>query len=202
MFVIRMLHFVGRLSVSNYNLNLPPQSEAGESSSAMRPLPLVPVTPDQQKQSKAPQINQVPHFLIDEMSTQEKCTRDNAISSQEPEILDRDHIDILPNSLGTSTAAISTSLKEKNSSDGGDEGIDLNKTPQQKTPKRRKHRPKVVIEGKPKRTPKPAAEKNNTPDGKSPAKRKYVRKNATKNSTPPSTNTVKVVEESGPTASG
>lgn len=182
--------------MSNYNLNLPPQSEAGESSSSVRPLPLAPVTPDQQKQSKVPQINQVPHLLIDEMSTQEKCTQNNAISSQEPEIFDRDHTDILPNSLGSSTAAISTSPKERNISDGGNEGIDLNKTPQQKTPKRRKHRPKVVVEGKPKRSPKPAAEKNNTPDGNTPAKRKYVRKNGTKNSTPPSTDTVKVVEES------
>ncbi|KAL8538774.1 hypothetical protein ACS0TY_000692 [Phlomoides rotata] len=185
-----------RLSVSNYNLNLPPQSEDGESLSPVRPLPLAPVTPDQQKQSKAPQIIEVPHLLIDEMSTQEKCTQDNVVSSQDSEILERDHSDIVPNSLGTSTAAISTSPKERNSSDGGIEGIDLNKTPQQKTPKRRKHRPKVVVEGKPKRSPKPAAEKKNSPDGNTPAKRKYVRKNATNNSTPPSTDTVKVVEKS------
>ncbi|CAL9198321.1 unnamed protein product [Musa hybrid cultivar] len=51
-------------------------------------------------------------------------------------------------------------------------GIDLNKTPRQK-PKRKKHRPKVIREGKPKRTPKPATPKPVNPSGK----RKYVRRN-------------------------
>ncbi|XP_074582703.1 protein ROS1A-like [Curcuma longa] len=49
--------------------------------------------------------------------------------------------------------------------------FDLNKMPQQK-PKRKKHRPKVIKEGKPARTPKPA-----TPMPKTPSqKRKYVRR--------------------------
>ncbi|KAL5976428.1 hypothetical protein ACLOJK_020759 [Asimina triloba] len=50
--------------------------------------------------------------------------------------------------------------------------IDLNKTPLQKRPKRKKHMPKVVVEGKPKRTPRP------TTPAKDPLrpKRKYVRK--------------------------
>lgn len=180
----------------NYNLNLPPRSEAGESSSTARPLPLGPVTPDQHKQSKTYQIIQVPHLLIDKTSTQEKYMQNNVVLSPEPEIIEREHSDILPDSKGTSTAAISTSPKERKSFDGGNGGIDLNKTPQLKPPKRTKHRPKVVVEGKPKRSPKPAATKSNTPDGNPPAKRKYIRKNGTKNSTPPLTDTVKVVEAS------
>ncbi|KAJ8478604.1 hypothetical protein OPV22_022331 [Ensete ventricosum] len=60
-------------------------------------------------------------------------------------------------------------------------GIDLNKTPRQK-PKRKKHRPKVIREGKPKRTPKPATPKPLNPSGK----RKYVRRN--KVQVPPSGN--------------
>ncbi|RZR86042.1 hypothetical protein BHM03_00013166 [Ensete ventricosum] len=59
--------------------------------------------------------------------------------------------------------------------------IDLNKTPRQK-PKRKKHRPKVIREGKPKRTPKPATPKPLNPSGK----RKYVRRN--KVQVPPSGN--------------
>ncbi|KAF8008997.1 hypothetical protein BT93_J0094 [Corymbia citriodora subsp. variegata] len=63
-----------------------------------------------------------------------------------------------------------------------DQGIDLNTTPQQKTPKRKKHRPKVIVEGKPKRTPKPEAQVkpkgNENPSGK----RKYIRKKGLKES--------------------
>ncbi|RWV93041.1 hypothetical protein GW17_00044524 [Ensete ventricosum] len=61
------------------------------------------------------------------------------------------------------------------------EGIDLNRTPQQK-PKRKKHRPKVIQEGKPTRTPKPRTPKLVTPKAAkmieegSTGKRKYVRK--------------------------
>ncbi|KAL3718902.1 hypothetical protein ACJRO7_003931 [Eucalyptus globulus] len=59
------------------------------------------------------------------------------------------------------------------------QGIDLNTTPQQKTPKRKKHRPKVIRE-KPKRTKKPEAQLkpkgNENPSGK----RKYVRKKGLK----------------------
>ncbi|KAG8380597.1 hypothetical protein BUALT_Bualt06G0032000 [Buddleja alternifolia] len=161
----------------NYNLNLPPRSEAGESSSAARPFPFGPVTPDQQKQSKNYQIVQVPHLLIDEMSTPEKYKQDNIFSSQPPEILEREHNELL-----------------KNNSDGGNGGIDLNKTPQQKTPKRKKHRPKVVVEGKPKKIPKSAAKKSNTPDGTPTPKRKYNRKNGVKTSTTPFTNPENVVE--------
>ncbi|WOK96342.1 hypothetical protein Cni_G05049 [Canna indica] len=51
-------------------------------------------------------------------------------------------------------------------------GIDPNKTPQQK-PKRKKHRPKVIREAKPARTPKPATPKSANPSGK----RKYIRRN-------------------------
>ncbi|XP_009379777.2 DNA glycosylase/AP lyase ROS1 isoform X1 [Musa acuminata AAA Group] len=61
------------------------------------------------------------------------------------------------------------------------QGVDFNKTPQQK-PKRKKHRPKVIKEGKPTRTPKPRTPKLVTPEVAkmkeegSTGKRKYVRK--------------------------
>lgn len=114
----------------------------------------------------------------------------------ESEFLEKEQGVLLANSMGISTAGISTSPQDIRFTDGGNGGIDLNKTPQQKTPKRVKHRPKVVVEGKPKRSPKPASTKSNTPDGSLPAKKKYVRKDSTKNSTPPMTDTVKVVEAS------
>ncbi|KAK6136029.1 hypothetical protein DH2020_030239 [Rehmannia glutinosa] len=187
-----------RPSLCNYNLNLPPRPEAGDSSSVVRPFPLGPVTPDQQKQSKTYQITQVPHFVIDETLTQEKCTQDSIVFSPQPGILDKDHSEILLSTPG----AISTPPNENNICDVENGGIDLNKTPQQKPPKRRKHRPKVVIEGKRKRTPKPAATKSQTPDGDPKVKRKYVRKNVVKTSTTPLADAVNVVEASsdGPAA--
>ncbi|KAH6760448.1 HhH-GPD base excision DNA repair family protein [Perilla frutescens var. frutescens] len=185
-----------RPSVAKDTLNLTPRSEARVSSSASRSSTLGPVTPDQQKQSTIQRIGQVPHLLIHGTSTPEKHIHGSVALSSESEVLEKEHGDILANSMATSTAAISTSPQEMRCSDGGNGGIDLNKTPQQKTPKRTKHRPKVVVEGKPKRTPKPAYTKSNTPDGNLPAKRKCVRRNDTKNSTPPISDTVEVVEAS------
>lgn len=174
--------FIGRSSVPKYNLNLTPRSEPWESSSASMSMPL---TPDQQKQSRTHRITQVPHLLIDDASTPEEYTQECVVLSSDPEILEKEHSDILTNSP-----------QEMKSSDGGNGVIDLNKTPPQKPPKRSKHRPKVIVEGKPKRSPRPSSKKSNTPDGNPPAKRKYVRKNGTKTSTPPSTDKVKVVKAS------
>lgn len=73
----------------------------------------------------------------------------------------------------SSINVVSTPLKGNHDLDmAANNGIDLNRTPEQK-PRRRKHRPKVVTEGKPKRIRKPAVPKS---DADRP-KRKYVRKN-------------------------
>ncbi|KAI3687882.1 hypothetical protein L1987_81585 [Smallanthus sonchifolius] len=67
----------------------------------------------------------------------------------------------------------------QDSEKGLNEQANLNETPQQK-PKRRKHRPKVITEGKPKRVRKPATPKA---DGSSTGKRKYVRRKGVEKST-------------------
>ncbi|PIN05494.1 DNA-(apurinic or apyrimidinic site) lyase [Handroanthus impetiginosus] len=153
-----------RLSVSyrpSYNLNLPARLEDGESSTTARPFQLGPATPEQKKQIKNYQIIQVPHLSIEEISTQESDKQDDVVVlPQQHEFVEKEH-----------------NTQENQNFDGE---IDLNKTPPQRTPKRRKHRPKVVIEGKPKRTPKP---KVTTPDGNQTTKRKYVRKKGIKTST-------------------
>ncbi|XP_019453312.1 PREDICTED: protein ROS1-like isoform X1 [Lupinus angustifolius] len=79
-------------------------------------------------------------------------------------------------------AAVSTQLKENDNPDyGSSHDIDLSKTPQQKTKRRRKHRPKVIIEGKPKRTRKPATQKPAQAKETPTVKRKYVRKKGLNN---------------------
>lgn len=72
------------------------------------------------------------------------------------------------------SAAVSTPCKENHSHDKEIMlDIDLNKTPQPK-PKRRKHRPKVITEGKPKRTRKPVTPKPVQSKENSTGKRKYA----------------------------
>ncbi|KAI4349021.1 hypothetical protein L6164_009676 [Bauhinia variegata] len=86
-----------------------------------------------------------------------------------------------------SFAAVSMPLKENHNPQRGESEVtELNKTPQQK-PRRKKHRPKVISEGKPRRTkrpvtPKPAQSEKNT------GKRKYVRRKGLNDTsvTPPS----------------
>ncbi|KAL6493762.1 hypothetical protein OROGR_032097 [Orobanche gracilis] len=116
-----------------------------------------------------------------ETSSQEKCTRDEPVFSRQPYTLVREHTEKLLNTPCTSAAVISTASKEMNNCDGENGRIDLNQTPRQKPHKRKKHRPKVVTEGKSKRGPKPAAPKGN-PEGNPKAKRKYVRRKCVKTS--------------------
>ncbi|KAG6433949.1 hypothetical protein SASPL_105568 [Salvia splendens] len=71
----------------------------------------------------------------------------------------------------------STELQENHKPDkGGMDEAYLLKTPQQKT-RRKKHRPKVIIEGQKKRTPKSSVQKTSAPQDTTRVKRKYVRKN-------------------------
>ncbi|XP_035844947.1 DNA glycosylase/AP lyase ROS1 isoform X2 [Helianthus annuus] len=122
-----------------YDLNSPPRSELDAVSSRITgSLPFAPITPDTQRKDR----------------------------DESQRIEDGDN-----HCIGDSTSsAVSTTQKEHLVCEEGDElGIDLNKTPNQKTPARRKkHRPKVIREGKPKRT--------QTPKDPNRVKRKYVRK--------------------------
>ncbi|MQL78151.1 hypothetical protein Taro_010575 [Colocasia esculenta] len=78
------------------------------------------------------------------------------------------------------TAGLSIQLQENEAREKAEQEVDLNKTQAQK-PRRKKHRPKVVVEGKPARTPKQATPKPATPkpagagEG-TPGKRKYIRR--------------------------
>ncbi|GAB2272227.1 hypothetical protein Dimus_007048 [Dionaea muscipula] len=73
---------------------------------------------------------------------------------------------------------MSTFVENHDPDKGSNADTNLNKTPQQK-PRRKKHRPRVVREDKPKRGPKPRTPKPINPMGNPRPKRKYVRKNKT-----------------------
>ncbi|KAK3014655.1 hypothetical protein RJ639_009997 [Escallonia herrerae] len=156
----------------NFNLNSPPRSEADSTSTLTNSFQFAPVTPDKAKQLGNNELTEMLKFLVDDFSSQQKDEQ-VSLRMENGESCEK----LLQNIVDSSSAANLPTLKEKVLSDQGDEeGIYMNKTPEQKTPKRRKHRPKVVIEGKPKRTPKPAAPSNTTPNANPSGKRKYVRK--------------------------
>ncbi|XP_021743317.1 protein ROS1-like [Chenopodium quinoa] len=82
----------------------------------------------------------------------------------------------VPNTEESSPGKVSITEENHNPDKGGDQVIDLNKTPMKKT-RRRKYTPKVVSEKKPRQTPKPKTPKPTDPKENAQVKRKYVRKN-------------------------
>ncbi|PHT65239.1 Protein ROS1 [Capsicum annuum] len=134
------------------------------------------------------------HFERQNFPIQEslKDKQENVLGSMQSK---DDHSDKLSQRVTDSLVVISSSNEKVNKDNVGHVDIDLNRTPASRTPKRRKHRPKVVIEGKPKRTPKPAAPRDGTPKEAPSGKRKYVRKDGLKASTSEQT---KVAESAAP----
>ncbi|RVW60585.1 Transcriptional activator DEMETER [Vitis vinifera] len=130
----------------SFNLNSPPGVEADATSSITNSFPCPPVTPERPKK--------ILNFSADEGSSPDK--NQEYITSTTNGATENRCDELLHNIVASSSAAPPSPCKGKNIvAKEGDEGIDLNKTPKQKQPKKRKHRPKVVIEGKPKKTPKP-----------------------------------------------
>ncbi|KAL1352038.1 hypothetical protein HN51_016015 [Arachis hypogaea] len=81
--------------------------------------------------------------------------------------------------------AVSTQCQENQSQNKEiNPHINLNKTPQQK-PRRKKHRPKVIIEGKPRRNSKTKTPKSDQSKDSSTSKRKYVRKKGSNTTSTP-----------------
>lgn len=162
----------------HYDLNSPP-TEVDAAPSVNNTLQFAPITPDQVNKLDNNQFSATLNIAINESLSEEK-ENETILTSLVNKAAQQHRDELLQSIVESSSAAISTPDKEtKDSEKGSNEGIDLNKTPNQKVPtRRRKHRPKVITEGKPRRTPKPATPKNTkeSPTGK----RKYVRKNVQK----------------------
>ncbi|XAR64631.1 hypothetical protein NMG60_11008382 [Bertholletia excelsa] len=140
------------------------------------PSQFAPVTPDNSKKAKNKKACDLQNPNVDERTIQAQDKQSNNIAPRvEVEELQHDKEQLhLPKDL--SCVEVSTQLQENHNPDkGGDPGIDLNKTQQKR--RRKKYMPKVVVEGKPKRTPKPATPKPTNSKEKPTGKRKYVRKN-------------------------
>ncbi|KAJ8551446.1 hypothetical protein K7X08_021461 [Anisodus acutangulus] len=175
----------------NKSLYSPLAPDAGTSPSTSSFFPFAPVTPEH-NHFKDNQHFERQNFPIQESPSLEKDKQENVLGSMESK---DNHSDKLLQKVTNSMVAVSPFSEKIENDNIGNGDIDLNKTPASRPPKRRKHRPKVVIEGKTKRTPKPAAPKDNTPNENPSGKRKYVRRNGLKAST---TEQTEVVESAAP----
>ncbi|XP_027111389.1 transcriptional activator DEMETER-like [Coffea arabica] len=176
------------------NLNSPPREDTAASSRATSCFHFAPVTPDQGN-LKNHQQSHIQNFSVDESLLQGKDKHE--MISTDTEVGSYCN-GLLHNVITSPSASNSKILTEKGiSEDNVHGGIDLNKTPQQRPPRRKKHRPKVVVEKKPKRTPKPTASKANTSSENPSGKRRYVRRKGTDASNSGTENVSNGIEDSG-----
>ncbi|KAE8098472.1 hypothetical protein FH972_016532 [Carpinus fangiana] len=132
----------------SYDLNLPLETVSTISQ-------LVPITPEKDTRVQNKPVSEVQNVYANERIDHEREKRENEVAavtvdSNEVQCNKELSMPVTDSSFGD----VSTLFKENHNLDkGGSHGTDLNETPQQK-PKRKKHRPKVISEGKPKRTPK------------------------------------------------
>ncbi|KAK8994526.1 hypothetical protein V6N11_045608 [Hibiscus sabdariffa] len=161
-------------SMPECNLNSP-RTEVGAASRFTTSFQSMLAAALNQTEMENKQIFAAPTSASDECSNCEKEKQENLIACNKNGVSQK-NCEVLQNVVDSSSAVISTPMKEKDSERVSAQGIDLNKTPQQKPPKRRKHRPKVIVEGKPKSTPKSAAATSVNSKDNANGKRKYVRK--------------------------
>ncbi|KAK9061325.1 hypothetical protein SSX86_018505 [Deinandra increscens subsp. villosa] len=160
---------------AHYTPGSPPRMKPDAAASHITDsFPFAPITPDNQiKHMGSHRVQEKSTFLDEETSTQ----AENMHGNQTVSIKDAENLynELLQTIETSPPSAVSTTQKDYIISEDKDEqGIDLEKTPNQKTPTRRKkHRPKVIREGKPKRAPK---DPGNTASGEIRVKRKYVKR--------------------------
>lgn len=140
-------------------MNYVPNAEAHATTSFTNYLQSIPETVDQLKFVEN-QICPVPDYTVAESTGHEK----DFVPCTENEI--QEYSDgLLQQIVDSSSAITSTTQGDQKASvsnicdNGSNEIFDLNKTPEQKLPRRRKHRPKVIREAKPKKNTNHASQK-------------------------------------------
>lgn len=132
---------------------------------------IIPLTPEKDATTGCRQVTQMQYVYTYQKENQER-NEENGTATLDN---NRFQTDTELHELTNNTSAAICTLIEENHNPGnaGSHAISLNETPQQK-PKRKRHRPKVITEGKP-RT-KPVTAKPSTSTVSPTGKRKYVRK--------------------------
>ncbi|GMH00556.1 hypothetical protein Nepgr_002395 [Nepenthes gracilis] len=172
-----------------YSLNSPLRSEADTGSSTAYSSQFAPVTPEQAKKI-------VMNGSVDQDLSKGKVEWKSLVAFTDNEAADLHCHGLAQSMVDTTSAANCTPFKKSNDSDRGDnQDFNQNNTPQQKTPKRKKHRPKVVAERKPRKNRKPVNPNQHDPKGDKMVKRKYVRKNVPRTTKAPEAEAAKATRD-------
>ncbi|KAE8666284.1 Protein ROS1 [Hibiscus syriacus] len=151
-----------------YDLNLP-----AEAMDAL--IDFAPVTPCKAKNAERKDFSEKKDLYVENRTTEARDTKANEWAAATVDIDALQCSREIQKPVAESSPAATPSKENQNLDAGGGHLIDLNRTPQQKQ-RRRKHRPKVIGEGKP-RTKKSITPKPNDSQENPTGKRKYVRKN-------------------------
>ncbi|KAL2509186.1 transcriptional activator DEMETER-like [Forsythia ovata] len=164
------------------DLNLP-SGMTDATLSEMVSSQFAPITPEKTARADDRQQLGVPNLSINEMlGIKDAQQKETSVKRVELEGLhqNKEQSQLVVDRL---CETMSTQLEENHKPDKGGTGdIDLSRTPQQK-PRRKKHRPKVIIEGQSQITPKPRVERSSDPQETTKGKRKYVWRKGVNNPT-------------------
>ncbi|XP_065870248.1 transcriptional activator DEMETER [Euphorbia lathyris] len=146
-----VLQGVPQYGFPRYDLNLTPSIETSVATTVTDSFQFAPLTPSEKCANEREKQQHDIFISMDNVANVHNC---NVLSEN---TVDTSSVILSVPSEEPKDAVVSTSTEEpKISGRLSDQIIDLNETPQQKTPKRKKHRPKVIKEGKSERTPKAA----------------------------------------------
>ncbi|KAJ9184425.1 hypothetical protein P3X46_004153 [Hevea brasiliensis] len=155
---------------SQYNV---PSYNLGEPAESKTTSQIIPLTPEKDAIVGCRQVTPMKYVCTEQRENQERNEQENGTATTAVGFqIDKEHQELPKGSL---SAVVCTLIKENHNHD--------KETPQQK-PRRRKHRPKVVTEGRP-RTRKPVTAKPTPSTESLTLKRKYVRKKPLNNAPKP-----------------
>ncbi|KAF2307575.1 hypothetical protein GH714_029822 [Hevea brasiliensis] len=155
---------------SQYNV---PSYNLGEPAESKTTSQIIPLTPEKDAIVGCRQVTPMKYVYTEQRENQERNEQENGTATTAVGFqIDKEHQELPKGSL---SAVVYTLIKENHNHD--------KETPQQK-PRRRKHRPKVVTEGRP-RTRKPVTAKPTPSTESLTLKRKYVRKKPLNNAPKP-----------------
>ncbi|XWS66738.1 hypothetical protein CRYUN_Cryun05aG0226500 [Craigia yunnanensis] len=154
-----------------YDLNLPAGTTDALSHTSISDF--APVTPDKATRAEMKEVSEIENLYIENITTEKREEQASELAAARVD--GHQCRKELQKSVTESSLAATPSGENQNPDNGGSHLVDLDRTPQQKQ-RRRKHRPKVITEGKPRRTRKPVTPKPSGSQEDPTGKRKYVRK--------------------------
>ncbi|KAK6244584.1 hypothetical protein QUC31_010993 [Theobroma cacao] len=158
----------------NYDLNLP--VKAMDVHSYMSISGFAPITPDKATRAERNEDLEIENLYIENKTTEQREEQANELAAARVDVNGSQCSKELQKPVTESSLAAIPTKEIQNPDNGGSNLVDLDRTPQQKQ-RRKKHRPKVITEGKPRKISKPVTPKPSGSQENPTGKRKYVRKN-------------------------